>query len=50
VGETTTCPFHGSDEVEPPNSERPCDENGLQGMSRKMGLSRIVLSAFAGAH
>jgi hypothetical protein len=29
VGETTSCPFQGSDEVEPPNSERPCDGNGL---------------------
>jgi hypothetical protein len=50
VGETASCPFQGSDEVEPPNSKWPCNGNGLQDMSREMGLSRIVLAAFAGAH
>jgi hypothetical protein len=29
VGEAASCPFQGSDKVEPPNSERPCDGNGL---------------------
>jgi hypothetical protein len=32
VGEAACCPFQGSDEVEPPNSKRPCDRNGLQSM------------------
>jgi hypothetical protein len=50
VGETASCPFQGSDEVEPPNNERPCDRNGLQGMRREMGLPCIVLAAFAGAY
>jgi hypothetical protein len=50
MGETTGCPFQGSDKVEPPNSKWPCDGNGLQGMSREMGLPRIVLAAFAGAY
>jgi hypothetical protein len=50
VGEATGCPFQGSNKVEPPNGKRPCDGDGLQGMSREMGLSRIVLAAFAGAY
>jgi hypothetical protein len=50
VGEATSCPFQGSNKVEPPNSKWPCDGDGLQGMSREMGLSRIVLAAFAGAY
>jgi hypothetical protein len=50
VGEAASCLFRGSDEVEPPNSERPCDGDSLQGMSREMGLSRIVLVAFAGVY
>jgi hypothetical protein len=50
VGETTSCPFQGSNKVEPPNGEQPCDGDGLQGMSWKMGLSRIVLATFAGAY
>jgi hypothetical protein len=33
VGEAASCPFQGFDKVEPPNSKRPCDGNGLQGMS-----------------
>jgi hypothetical protein len=50
VGEATSYPFQGSDQVEPPNSERPCDGNSLQGMSREVGLSCIVLASFAGAY
>jgi hypothetical protein len=33
VGETASCPFHGPDKVEPPNSKRPCDGDGLQGLA-----------------
>jgi hypothetical protein len=29
VGEATSCPLQGSDQVEPLNSERPCDGNSL---------------------
>jgi hypothetical protein len=50
VGETTSCPFQWPDKVEPPNGKRPCDGDGLQGMSWKMGLSRIVLATFAEAY
>jgi hypothetical protein len=50
VGEAISCPFQGSDQVEPPNNECPCDGNSLQGMSREMGLSCIVLAAFAGVY
>jgi hypothetical protein len=50
VGEATSCPLQGSDQVEPPNSERPCDGNSLQVMSQEVGLSCVVLASFAGAH
>jgi hypothetical protein len=50
VGEATSCPFQRSDQVESPNSEQPCDGNSLQGMSREVGLSCIVLTSFAGAY
>jgi hypothetical protein len=33
VGEAPNCPFQGSDQVEPPNSEWPRDGNSLQGVS-----------------
>jgi hypothetical protein len=33
VGEAPGCSLQGSDQVEPPNSERPCNGNGLQGVS-----------------
>jgi hypothetical protein len=42
--------FSGSDQVEPPNNERPRDGDGLQGMSREMDLPCIVLASFAGAY
>jgi hypothetical protein len=50
VGEATSCPLQGSDQVEPPNSEWPCDGNSLQGVSREVGLPCIVLAPFAGAY
>jgi hypothetical protein len=50
VGEAASCPFQRSDKVEPPNGKRPCDGNSLQGICRKMGLSRIVLATLAGAY
>jgi hypothetical protein len=50
VGEAASCPFQGSDQVKPPNSERPCDGDSLQSMSQEMGLTSIVLAAFAGAY
>jgi hypothetical protein len=50
VGEAASCPFQGSDKVEPPNGKRPCDGDSLQGMCQKMGLSHIVLTAFTGAY
>jgi hypothetical protein len=50
VGKAPGCSLQGSDQVEPPNNERPCDENGLQGMSREMVLLCIVLASFAGAY
>jgi hypothetical protein len=42
--------FRGSDQVKPPNSERPYDGNSLQGVSQEMGLPCIVLASFAGAY
>jgi hypothetical protein len=33
VGEATSCPLQGSDQVESPNGKRPCDGNRLQGVS-----------------
>jgi hypothetical protein len=42
--------FSGSNQVEPPNSERPRDGDGLQGMSREMDLPCIVLTSIAGAY
>jgi hypothetical protein len=50
VGEAASCPFQGSDKVEPLNSKHPCDGDGLQGMSWEMGLPCIVLVAFVGAY
>jgi hypothetical protein len=50
VGEAASCPFQWSDKVEPPNGKRPCDGDSLQGMCRKMGSSRIVLTTLAGAY
>jgi hypothetical protein len=50
VGEATSRPFQWSDKVEPPDGKRPCDGDSLQGMCRKMGLSRIVLTTLAGAY
>jgi hypothetical protein len=50
VGEAPGCSLQGSDQVEPSNSERPCDGNGLQDMSQKMGLPYVVLASFAGAY
>jgi hypothetical protein len=50
VGETASCPFQGSDKVEPPNGKRPCDGNGFQGMSWEVCLMSIVLAAFAGVY
>jgi hypothetical protein len=50
VGETPSCSLQGSNQVEPPNGERPCDRNGLQGVSREMGLPCIVLASFAGVY
>jgi hypothetical protein len=44
VGEAASRPFQRSDKVEPPNGKRPCDGDGLQGVCRKMCLSRIVLT------
>jgi hypothetical protein len=50
VGEAPSCFLLGSDQVEPPNGEWPCDGNGLQGMSREMGLPCVLLASFAGAY
>jgi hypothetical protein len=50
VGEATSYPFQGSDQVEPPNGEQPCDGNRLQGVSWEMGLPCIVLASFAGSY
>jgi hypothetical protein len=50
VGEAPSCFLQGSDQVEPPNGERSCDGNGLQGMSQEMGLPCVVLESFAGAY
>jgi hypothetical protein len=50
MGEASGCSLQGSDQVEPPNGERPCDGDGLQGKSREMGLLCIVLAFFAGAY
>jgi hypothetical protein len=50
VGEATSYPSQGSDKVEPPNGERPCDRDSLQGVGREMGLSRKVLATFVGAY
>jgi hypothetical protein len=50
VSEAASCSFQWSDKVEPPNGKRPCDGDSLQGMCRKMALSRIVLTTLAGAY
>jgi hypothetical protein len=50
VGEAPGCFLQGFDQVEPPNDEWPCYEDGLQGMSREMGLPCVVLASFAGAY
>jgi hypothetical protein len=44
VGEAASRPFQRSNKVEPPNSKRPCDGDGLQGVYREMCLPRIVLT------
>jgi hypothetical protein len=50
VGEAPSCSLQGSDQVEPPNGERPRDGNGLQGMSGEMGLPCVVMASFVGAY
>jgi hypothetical protein len=50
VGEAPGCFLQGSDQVEPPDGEWPSDGDGLQGMSREMGLPCVVLAYFAGAY
>ena len=36
--------------VQSPYDERPCDGDGLEGLSREVCLSCIVLTSFAGAY
>jgi hypothetical protein len=50
VGEAPGCSLQGSDQVKPTNGERPCNGNGLQGMSQEMGLPYVVLASFTGAY
>jgi hypothetical protein len=50
MGEAASCPSQRSNKVEPPDSKRPCDGYSLQGVCRKMGLSRVVLTTFTGAY
>jgi hypothetical protein len=40
----------GSDNVQPPHSERPCDGYGLQGVGQEIGLASIELATLAGPY
>jgi hypothetical protein len=40
----------GSDDVQPPHGERPCDENCLQGVSRETSLACIELAPLASTY
>ena len=50
VGVAPRRPFEGSDQIEPPDCERPCDENRLERLGWEVSLSSIVLTPFVGAH
>ena len=36
--------------VQSPHDERPCDGDGLEGLSREVRLPRIILTSLAGAY
>jgi hypothetical protein len=38
------------DDVQPPHGKRPCYGDGLQDMSREVGLAGVELAPFASAH
>jgi hypothetical protein len=40
----------GPDDVQSPHSERPCDENRLQGVSREITLAGVELASLAGSY
>jgi hypothetical protein len=43
-------PSQGTDDVQPPHGERPCDGNRLQGVSREISLTSIEPAPLAGTH
>ena len=44
------CPLDMSDQIEPPDHERPCDGDCLECLGWQVGLPSIVLTPFTGAH
>jgi hypothetical protein len=50
VGIAPRCLSQGPDSVQPPHSERPCDGNRLQGVSREISLAGIELAPLVGAY
>jgi hypothetical protein len=50
VGEAPGRLSQGSDDVQSPHGERPRDGDGLQDVSREIGLAGVELAPFACAH
>ena len=50
VGEVPGRLLEGSDEVQSPDREGPCDGDGLECLGRQVSLSREELAPFASAH
>ena len=44
------CPLERSDQIEPPDHERPRDGDCLECLGRQVGLSSVVLTPFIGVH
>jgi hypothetical protein len=42
--------FEGPNQINPPDHERPHDGDHLECLGRQVGLTRVVLTPFAGAH
>ena len=50
VGVAPRRPFERSDQIEPPDHERPHDGDRLERLGRQVGLLSVVLTPFVGAH
>ena len=44
------CPLEGPYQVEPPDHERPCDEDCLERLGQQVSLLSVVLASFVGVY